>query len=135
MHCTVLYAFCIIICNRRIGLKLQTHIHNSSFDVYIYKSEYSIYFITVTAQGAFRWHVHSETNSFQLHFFFKKHSQLFHSFLIAYRMDSPSVCKYCGKFYRFKSGLRQHELRHTGQGKYTCGEKIFNSKANLKRHE
>ena len=47
----------------------------------------------------------------------------------------PGVCKYCGRVCSSPSTLRQHEQRHKKSGPYSCCDKIFFSKANLRRHE
>ena len=44
-------------------------------------------------------------------------------FLSISAMDAtPSVCRYCCKAFGRQSTLRQHEMRHRGEGPYTCTE-------------
>ncbi|CAG2231230.1 KRAB [Mytilus edulis] len=46
------------------------------------------------------------------------------------------LCKHCGKKFKGRSGLRQHEMRHDGQGPYSCNEckLVFFSKSNFTSH-
>lgn len=46
----------------------------------------------------------------------------------------PAVCRFCGKVFRSRSGLSDHERSHNKKAPYRCCNKIFFSRANLKRH-
>ena len=47
----------------------------------------------------------------------------------------PVLCRVCGQALRNRTSLRQHELRHSKQGLYSCCNKTFFSKGTLKRHQ
>lgn len=47
------------------------------------------------------------------------------------------VCEFCGKLFRIKSQLKNHERTHTGERPYTCGvcNRAFSERSNLRKHE
>ncbi|XP_045207598.1 gastrula zinc finger protein XlCGF66.1-like isoform X1 [Mercenaria mercenaria] len=50
------------------------------------------------------------------------------------KSEDGLMCRYCGRQFKSKSGLSNHENRHNDQAPYRCcGHKIY-SRANLMRH-
>lgn len=45
------------------------------------------------------------------------------------------VCQTCGKEFRLKKHLTEHERKHKGTATYVCCGKSFFSQANWKRHQ